>query len=126
MTAYFLRDLYIPDQVLLRRFRALVMPLGHSEALLLSLEIGPSAEGLEAGVLRVILNRLLDLEGQGEGGARLLGGDVRGISGSYGLEEGFDFEAERLAGDDGWLVHAEGGQDGGCGVLWFPRLRGET
>ncbi len=62
----------------------------------------------------------LDLKGEIEGLARLGGGDCGFCMGEDAGEEGFDFEAEGLAGGEGGLVEAEagcwgGGRDGGLG-----------
>jgi hypothetical protein len=46
-------------------------------------------------------NRRIDLEGEGEGGAALVGGDEGLGAGADGVEEGFDLQAEGLAGLDG-------------------------
>ncbi len=77
-------------------------------------------------MLGVGFDGLLDLKGQSQGGAGLLGRDHRRGAGLDGVEEGFDFETEGFAGDDHWFVHVQGRQGEGCGRLWFPRLRGET
>ena len=58
-------------------------------------------------MLGVVCDGLLNLEGQGQGGAGLVGCDLRGGVGLDGLEEGFDFEAKGFTWSDLGFVHAE-------------------
>ena len=78
-------------------------------------------ERLEAGVLGVGCDGLLNLECQGKGIAGLLSSDLRAGTGLNGLEEGFNFKAQRLTRGDVGLVHAQGGESGRCGCR-FVRL----
>lgn len=57
-------------------------------------------------MLGVLLDGLLDFEGQGQSVAGLVGCDLRGGVGLDGLEESFNFEAERFAWGDLGFVHA--------------------
>ena len=63
----------------------------------------------EPGAGGVGSHRRLNFQREGEGVAALASGDLRGAAGAHGVEEGLDFEAERLAGGDFWFGEAKAG-----------------
>jgi hypothetical protein len=71
-------------------------------------------EAVEAGAGVMLGDGLIDVECECEGGAALLAGNSRLLTGAYGVEEGLDLETQGFALRDGGLREREAAEHGLC------------
>ena len=74
-------------------------------------------EAVEVGAGGVLLDGLIDIEGQSESVTAVLCGDARRVAGADAFQKRFDLKAQGFAGAHGGLGYAEAGEGGGWS-LW--------